>query len=437
MAELRSSLIMAGDDAPFYRSLFKAMGYTDHELDHKPIIGIANTWNTLVPGHFNLNQVSEFVKKGVYSAGGTVVEFGVIGACDGVAQGHIGMNYILPSREIICNSVEIMAQAHRLDAVVLLASCDKIVPGMLMAAARLDIPAIIVMGGPMLGGIEFDGRKADFTSTDEAKGMYSVGKITKEEYCALENTACPGCGSCTFLGTANTMGCLSEALGLSLPGSALIPAVYGERLRSSFMAGRAIVDLVNKGITARKIITKESIRNAIKVTMAICGSTNAVLHLSAVANEAELGMDVVREFKELNKTTPQIAKVNPAAKWDMEDFYKAGGIPRVMSRLGDILDTSAITCTGKTIKENLEEYKFAYPENPEIIKTVDAPFSTTGGVAVLEGNLAPDTAISKPGAIDPALHHFVGKARCFDSEEAAEEAILGGVIQPGEVVVIR
>lgn len=437
MAELRSSLIMAGDDAPFYRSLFKAMGYTDHELDHKPIIGIANTWNTLVPGHFNLNQVSEFVKKGVYSAGGTVVEFGVIGACDGVAQGHIGMNYILPSREIICNSVEIMAQAHRLDAVVLLASCDKIVPGMLMAAARLDIPAIIVMGGPMLGGIEFDGRKADFTSTDEAKGMYSVGKITKEEYCALENTACPGCGSCAFLGTANTMGCLSEALGLSLPGSALIPAVYGERLRSSFMAGRAIVDLVNKGITARKIITKESIRNAIKVTMAICGSTNAVLHLSAVANEAELGMDVVREFKKLNKTTPQIAKVNPAAKWDMEDFYKAGGIPRVMSRLGDILDTSAITCTGKTIKENLEEYKFAYPENPEIIKTVDAPFSTTGGVAVLEGNLALDTAISKPGAIDPALHHFVGKARCFDSEEAAEEAILGGVIQPGEVVVIR
>ena len=374
---------MGGDDAPFYRSLFKSMGYTDCELDDKPIIGIANTWNTLVPGHFNLNQVSEFVKKGVYSNGGTVVEFGVIGACDGVAQGHIGMNYILPSREIICNSIEIMAQAHRLDAVVLLASCDKIVPGVLMAAARLDIPAIVVMGGPMLGGIEFDGRKADFTSTDEAKGMYSVGKITKEEYCSLENTACPGCGSCAFLGTANTMGCLSEALGMSLPGSALIPAVYGERLRSSFMAGRAIVDLVHKGITARKIITKESIRNAIKVTMAICGSTNAVLHLSAIANEAELGMDVVREFAELNKTTPQIAKVNPAAKWDMEDFYRAGGIPRVMQRLGDILDTSLMTCTGKTIKENLEGYKFAYPENPEIIKTVEEPFSKTGGVAVL------------------------------------------------------
>ena len=308
MPELRSHIIMGGDDAPFYRSLFKGMGYTDYELDDKPIIGIANTWNTVVPGHFNLNQVSEFVKKGIYSAGGTAVEFGVIGACDGVAQGHIGMNYILPSREIICNSIEIMAQAHRLDAVVLLASCDKIVPGVLMAAARLDIPAIVVMGGPMLGGIEFDGRKADFTSTDEAKGMYSVGKITKEEYCSLENTACPGCGSCAFLGTANTMGCLSEALGMSLPGSALIPAVYGERLRSSFMAGRAVVDMVNKGITARQIITKESIRNAIKVTMAICGSTNAVLHLSAIANEAELGMDVVREFKELNKCSCTVRK---------------------------------------------------------------------------------------------------------------------------------
>ena len=302
--EFRSNEIMHGEDAPFYRSLFKSMGYSDHELDHRPLIGIANTWNTCVPGHFNLNQVNEFVKKGIYSAGGTAVEFGTIGCCDGVAQGHIGMNYILPSREIICNSVEVMVQAHRFDGIVLLASCDKIVPGMLMAAARLDIPAIVCVGGPMLGGIEFDGRKSDLTSIDEAKGMCAAGKIAECEYKALENTACPSCGSCSFLGTANSMCCVSEALGMSLPGSALIPAPYGERLRSSFAAGEAIVNLVMKGITARQVITKESIRNAIKVTMAICGSTNAVLHLSAIANEAELDMNVVEEFRALNKTTP-------------------------------------------------------------------------------------------------------------------------------------
>lgn len=435
--EFRSNEIMHGEDSPFYRSLFKSMGYSDYELNHKPLIGISNTWNTCVPGHFNLNQVNEFVKKGIYSAGGTAVEFGTIGCCDGVAQGHIGMNYILPSREIICNSIEVMVQAHRLDGIVLLASCDKIVPGMLMAAARLDIPAIVCVGGPMLGEIEFDGRKSDLTSIDEAKGMTRSGKITEEEYRALENTACPGGGSCSFLGTANSMCCVSEAMGMSLPGSALIPASYGERLKSSFESGRAIVKLVMNNITARKVITEESIRNAIKVTMAICGSTNAVLHIAAIANEAELDMNVVEEFRKLNLTTPQIAKVNPAAKWDMEAFYRAGGIPRVMDHLADIIDRSAVTCTGESVDENLKKQVYWYPENREIIKTVDDPFSVTGGVAVLSGNLAPDTAISKPGAIDPALHRFTGKARCFNSEEEAETAILGGVIRKGEVVVIR
>lgn len=433
----RSNEIMHGEDAPFYRSLFKAMGYADEELDHKPLIGIANSWSTACPGSFNLDKVNEFVKKGVYSAGGTAVEFGTIGCCDGVAQGHIGMNFILPSREIIANSVEIMVQAHRLDGIVLLCSCDKIVPGMLMAAARLDIPAIVCVGGPMLGGIVFDGRKSDLTSIDEAKGMVATGAISNDEYKSLENTACPGCGSCSFLGTANSMCCLSEALGMSLPGSALIPAPYGERLASSFKAGRQIVDLVNKGINARQVITKESMRNAIKVMMAICGSTNAVLHLAAIANEADLDMNVVEEFRELNKVTPQIAKVNPAAKWDMEDFYKAGGIPRVMTRLGNLLDPSCLTCTGKTVKANLEGFHYQYPDNPEIIKTVEAPFSKTGGIAVLQGNLAPHTAISKPGAIDPKLHRFTGKAKCFNSEEEAEEAILGGKIKEGDVVVIR
>ena len=394
-------------------------------------------WNTLVPGHYNLDKVAEYVKNGIYAAGGTAVEFGTIAACDGVAQGHEGMHYILPSREIICDSVEIMAQAHRLDGLVLLASCDKIVPAMLMAAARLDIPCIVCVGGPMLGGIEFDGRKSDLTSISEALGMLKAGKITECEYNSLENTACPGCGSCSFLGTANTMCCVSEALGMTLPGGALIPAAYAGRLRHSFESGRAIVELCKKGITARQILTKEAIRNAIKVTMAICGSTNAVLHLPAIANEAELDMNVLEEFEALTKTTPQIAKVNPAAKPEMEAFYRAGGIPRVMQHLGGLLDTSVMTVSGKTLAENLAGYVYEYPEDPTIIKTVEEPFSKTGGVAVLHGNLCPRTAVSKPGAIDPSMHRFVGKAKCYNSEEEAEEAILGGKIQAGDVVVIR
>lgn len=436
--ENRSKAILGMEDSAFARSLFKSMGYTDSELkEGKPLIGIANTWNTLVPGHYNLDKVAEYVKNGIYAAGGTAVEFGTIAACDGVAQGHEGMHYILPSREIICDSVEIMAQAHRLDGLVLLASCDKIVPAMLMAAARLDIPCIVCVGGPMLGGIEFDGRKSDLTSISEALGMLKAGKITECEYNSLENTACPGCGSCSFLGTANTMCCVSEALGMTLPGGALIPAAYAGRLRHSFESGRAIVELCKKGITARQILTKEAIRNAIKVTMAICGSTNAVLHLPAIANEAELDMNVLEEFEALTKTTPQIAKVNPAAKPEMEAFYRAGGIPRVMQHLGGLLDTSVMTVSGKTLAENLDGYVYEYPEDPTIIKTVEEPFSKTGGVAVLHGNLCPRTAVSKPGAIDPSMHRFVGKAKCYNSEEEAEEAILGGKIQAGDVVVIR
>ena len=436
--EFRSKAILGKEDSAFARSLFRAMGYTNSELlEGKPLIGIANTWNTLVPGHFGLDKVAEYVKNGIYAGGGTPVQFGTIAACDGVAQGHEGMHYILPSREIICNSVEIMAQAHRLDGLVLLASCDKIVPAMLMAAARLDIPCIICVGGPMLGGIEFDGRKSDLTSISEALGMVKAGKITECEYAALENTACPGCGSCSFLGTANTMCCLTEALGMSLPGSALIPASYAARLRSSFESGRTIVELCKKGISARKILTKEAIRNAVKVTMAICGSTNAVLHLPAIANEAELDINVLEEFEKLSKITPQIAKVNPAAKPDMEAFFRAGGIPRVMQNLGGLLDTSVMTVTGKTLQENLDAYVYEYPEDSSIIKTVEAPFSRTGGVAVLHGNLCPNTAVSKPGAIVPAMHRFVGKAKCYNSEEDAEEAILSGKIAAGDVVVIR
>ncbi len=428
---------LQGIDNSFARSLFKSMGYSDDDLLDRPIIGIANSWNTLVPGHFNLNQISEFVKKGIYRGGGTAVEFGVIGACDGIANGHEGMKYILPSREIICNSIEIEARAHKLDALVMIGSCDKIIPGMLMAAARLNIPSIVVNGGPMIGGVVFDGRKSDATSVDEALGMVKAGSLSEESLKLLEDTSCPSCGSCAFLGTANTMGCLSEALGMSLTGSALIPATYAERLRVSFEAGLKICELVEKDIKPRDILTKEAILNGIKTVMAISGSTNAILHLSAIVYEAELDIDVLKEFKELNKITPQIAKVNPAAKWDMEDFYRAGGIPRVMDNLGDLICRSVTTCTGKTLGENLAEYKYLYPANDEIIKTVDEPFEKTGGVAVLYGNLAPNSAVTKPGAFDKSLYHFRGKAKVFDSEEEANEAILAGKIEDGDVVVIR
>ena len=436
--ENRSKAILGMEDSAFARSLFKSMGYTDSELkEGKPLIGIANTWNTLVPGHYNLDKVAEYVKNGIYAAGGTAVEFGTIAACDGVAQGHEGMHYILPSREIICDSVEIMAQAHRLDGLVLLASCDKIVPAMLMAAARLDIPCIVCVGGPMLGGIEFDGRKSDLTSISEALGMLKAGKITECEYNSLENTACPGCGSCSFLGTANTMCCVSEALGMTLPGGALIPAAYAGRLRHSFESGRAIVELCKKGITARQILTKEAIRNAIKACLAMSGSTNAVMHLTAIAYEAELGIKVLDEFDSLSDTTPQLARMNPSCKYSIVDFYKDGGVPRLMENLRSMLETDVMTVTAHTLAENIDSHKYLYPATGLVNHTLDDPFGYTGGVAVLRGNLAPDTGITKPGAFDKSLHHFKGEAICFDSEEAAEEAILAGKIHDGHVVVIR
>ncbi len=433
----RSESILKGIDNGFYRSLYKSMGYSNDELTERPVIGIANSWSTLVPGHFNLNQISEFVKKGVYRGGGTVVEFGVISACDGIAQGHKGMHYILPSREIICDSVEIQVEAHRLDAVVLLASCDKIVPGMLMAAARLDIPAIIVHGGPMAGGVVFDGRTSDLTSISEAQGMYHANKISLDKYKSLEDLACPSCGSCSFLGTANTMCCLTEALGMTLPGGALIPATHSDRLRHAYESGIAICNLAEKGITSRQIINEKSMENAIRVTMAISGSTNAVLHLSAVGYEADLDMDIMEAFRKYNKNTPQIAKVNPAAKWNMEDFWQAGGIPKVMENMKPLLNLEVMTTSGQTLEQNLNGYEYKFPENTEIIKDLKTPFGNTGGIAVLEGNLAPKTAISKPGAIDPGLHHFTGRAKVYDSEETAEAAILKGDIKDGDVVVIR
>ena len=365
-------------------------------------------------------------------------EFGVIGACDGTAQGHVGMHFILPSRDLIANDIEVMVEAHQLDAIVLLGSCDKIVPGMLMAAARMEIPAILLAGGPMLGGTVFDNRKSDLTTMSEALGMLKNRAISEEAYEGLEDLCGPTCGSCAFLGTANTMCCLAEALGMSLPGSALIPAVYAERLRMAEETGKAIVNLAKNGVKAKDIITIESLRNAVRVLMAIGGSTNAILHLTAVA--AEIGIsaeEMMNVYDCLSETTPQVAKVNPASKYDMEDFYKAGGIPQVMQEIRSLLHLECRTVSGATVGENLAGFRGQFPANREVIKTMSEPFIALKGLAILKGNLAPETAVTKPAAIDPAMLKFTGAARVFDSEEQAEEAILAGKIKQGDVVVIR
>jgi dihydroxy-acid dehydratase len=433
----RSKKILGKPEWCFNRSVFKSLGYSNDDLD-KPIIGIANAWNELVPGHANLRQVAEWVCKGIYKSGGTVAEFGVIGACDGTAQGNVGMHFILPSRDLIANDIEVMVEAHQLDAIVLLGSCDKIVPGMLMAAARLDIPAIFLPGGPMLGGVVFDNRKSDLTTMSEALGMLKNQAISEETYEGLEDLCGPTCGSCAFLGTANTMCCLAEALGMSLPGSALIPAVYADRLRIAEETGKAIVNLAKSEVKAKDIITLESLRNAVRVLMAIGGSTNAILHLTAVA--AEIGIaaqEMMNVYDCCSDTTPQVAKVNPASKYDMEDFYKAGGIPQVMQEIKSLLHLECRTVTGATTGENLAEFRGKFPVNREVIKTMSEPFNALKGLAILKGNLAPDTAVTKPAAIDSSMWKFTGLARVFDSEEQAEAAILAGKIKEGDVVVIR
>ncbi|MBN1662507.1 MAG: dihydroxy-acid dehydratase [Deltaproteobacteria bacterium] len=414
------------------RCLFKSMGYSDVDLE-RPLIGIANSWNQLVPGHYNLNHVSDYVKQGIRQAGGTPVEFGVIAACDGVAQGHNGMHCILPTRDLIANDIEMMVEAHRLDGIVLLGSCDKIVPGMLMAAARLNIPAILVAGGPMEGGCEFDGRAADVTSITEGLAMLKKGKITQAQYDALEDSVGPGCGSCSFLGTANTMCCLAEGLGMSLPGSATIPATRADRLRAAQASGRQIVTLLEQDITARQIINRKGIENAIRLNAAIGGSTNAVLHMLAVAYEADDNLRV-DDFEELSRTTPHIAKMNPAAAANVPDFHAAGGVPAVMKEILPLLHADALTVTGKTVAENVRD---AAIRNSAIIRTLADPWSVGGGLAVLKGNLAPNTAITKPAAIKRQMHTFTGKARCFDSEEAANRAIRDGRVVEGDVIVIR
>ena len=433
---MRSDLIKEGPSRAPHRSLLRALGIDDLEMK-RPFVAVVNSKSDYIPGHMHLDKIAEQVKAGIRNAGGVPFEFNTIGVCDGIAMNHKGMKYSLCSRELIADSIEVMLTAHPLDAIVFIPNCDKIVPGMLMAAARLDIPCIFLPGGPMEGGVEFDGRQADQTSSTEAYGMLSAGKITEEEYVSLENTACPGCGSCSYLGTANTMCALAEALGMTLPDGGTAPATSAVRMMKAEETGVKIMELVEKNITARQIITDGSIRNAIKACLAMSGSTNAVMHLTAIAYEAELGIKVLNEFDTLSDTTPQLAKMNPACKYSIVDFYKDGGVPRLMENLQSMLETDVMTVTAHTLAENIRDHKYLYPATGLVNHTLDDPFGYTGGVAVLRGNLAPDTGITKPGAFDKSLHHFKGEAICFDSEEAAEEAILAGKVHDGHVVVIR
>lgn len=419
---------------------FKFAGYTDDDLS-RPVIGIANSFTDLCGGHKNLRQIAEQVKNGVYRAGGTPVEFGTIALCDAMAdQTEIGPNHILPHREIIADSIETTIKAYELDGLVLLGSCDKIVPGMLMAAARLNIPAILVPGGQTVSGPPFRDRyRTDSTTISEANGMYQKGEVTREELRRLATACAPSLGSCQMLGTANSMCCYAEAIGMTLPQGALIPAVFYDRQRLAMHSGEAIVELVRKGVTSRQIMTWEALENAIMMMVAIGGSTNTVIHSCALAHE--LGFrseDVLAAFDKYSKIIPHIAKIAPASKThDCEDLYKAGGIPKVMENLMDYLHTDALTVNLKTIKQNVEEAYSDWPEDPDLIRTVDNPHSKLGGLAIMRGNIAPETGVAKPAAIAEEARHFVGKAVCFDSCEDCVEAVSNCEIKPGDVLVVR
>ena len=416
---------------------WKACGLSDDDIG-RPIIGIASSWNELVPGHFNLDRIADYVKRGIYRGGCTAVTFGVPAACDGIAQGHEGMKYILPSREVIADAVEIMAQAHKLAGLVLLGSCDKIVPAMLMAAARLDIPCIFLPAGPMLRGTaELEGKRLDKTQTTEAAASFKNGRITEEAFSSLEDKICGSCGSCTFYGTANTMCGIAEAMGMCLPNGAMTPAADPQRLMLATATGVAITELVKKKIGARDIITREALENAMTFCTATSGSTNAFMHLAAIAREAEIDMDVMAEFDRINRNTPVIARVYPSCDSSMSDLHNAGGVPRILWNLREYLHLDVLTVSGRTLGEEAREYGTRITKETDCITTPDQPYLTRGGLQVLYGNLAPLSAVTKPGAIAPEARHFTGKARCFDCEEDANRAILNGEIQAGTVVVIR
>jgi dihydroxy-acid dehydratase len=428
----KSRSVLEGYEWSSVRALYKAMGFSDYDLE-RPLIGIANSWTNANPGHNSLRQVAEYVKQGILQAGGTPVEFGIIGPCDGMGCGNNGMHYILPARNLIADEIEIMAELQHFDGIVLLGSCDKVVPGLLMAAARLDIPAIVCNAGPMLGGVYFDNRESDNSSPVEALGMLQTGKISQKQYLDLEDGCCPCNGSCSFLGTANTMCAVTEALGMCLPGSSMVPAVMGKRLRYAQASGRRIVEMVREELTARKIITKAGLSNALRLGMAIGGSTNMALHFPAIAYEAECDFSM-NEIDEIARSTPHLALIYPNGPRNVPDFDAAGGVPAVMKHLLPLLDPDAITCAGESWANLLKDEP---PVENEIIHSLKNPWHEWGSLAVLHGNLAPNSAITKPTAIDQNMLLFRGEAICFDSEQAATEAIVAGRVKPGMVVVVR
>ena len=430
---MKSDNVKVGMQQAPHRSLFNALGMTKEEME-RPLVGIVCSYNEIVPGHMNLDKIAQAVKMGVAMAGGTPVMFPAIAVCDGIAMGHIGMKYSLVTRDLIADSTEAMATAHQFDALVMIPNCDKNVPGLLMAAARVNVPTVFVSGGPMLAG-HVKGHKTSLSSMFEAVGSYSAGTMTAEDVNEFECKACPTCGSCSGMYTANSMNCLTEALGMGLPGNGTIPAVYSERLKLAKHAGMAVMDMYRKNIRPRDIITKEAIINALTVDMALGCSTNSMLHIQAIAHEIGFDFDI-SYANEISAKTPNLCHLAPAGPTYMEDLNEAGGVYAVMNELksAGLLNEDCMTVTGKTIGEAVDGVA---NKNPEVIRTLDNPYSKTGGLAVLKGNLAPDGSVVKRSAVVPEMMVHEGPARVFDCEEDAIAAIKGGKIVPGDVVVIR
>lgn len=430
---MKSDNVKKGMQQAPHRSLFHALGFTEEEMG-KPMIGIVSSYNEIVPGHMNLDKIVEAVKLGVAEAGGVPVVFPAIAVCDGIAMGHIGMKYSLVTRDLIADSTECMALAHQFDALVMVPNCDKNVPGLLMAAARINVPTVFVSGGPMLAG-HVKGKKRSLSSMFEAVGAHAAGKLTEEEVREFEEKVCPTCGSCSGMYTANSMNCLTEALGMGLPGNGTIPAVYSERIALAKHAGMAVMEMLRRNICPRDIMTKEAILNALTVDMALGCSTNSMLHLPAIAHEVGFDFDI-SFANEISEKTPNLCHLAPAGPTYMEDLNEAGGVYAVMNELmqAGLLHTDCLTVTGRTIGENIEN---AENKNPEVIRPLDNPYSKTGGLAVLKGNLAPDGSVVKRSAVVPEMMVHTGPARVFECEEAAIESIKGGKIREGDVVVIR
>ncbi len=432
---MKSSIIKEGPERAPHRSLLKATGITDAEMK-KPFIAVVNSWNEIIPGHIHLNRLAEAVKAGIRNSGGVPFEFHTIGVCDGIAMGHEGMKYSLPSREVIEYTIELMVKAHQFDGMVLIPSCDKIVPGHLMAAGRLDIPSIVVTGGPMLPGYVND-KYTDLISVSEGVGAHKVGKLSDTDLKWLENLSCTGAGSCAGMFTANTMACMTEALGMSLPGCATAHAVDAKKTRMAKETGERIVEMVLENLTPKKIVNFKSFENAIMVDMAIGGSTNTTLHLPAIAHEFGLELSLGK-FDELSQTIPNLISLRPGGSNFLLHFDRAGGVQAVMQRLFSKLHIKQLTVNGKTIGENLNELVIVNPLlNKEIIATLDKPIHPQGGIAILKGSLAPDGSVVKQIAVDPRMHIHSGPAKVYDCEEEAMKSILAGDVKPGDIVVIR